>query len=228
MAVLALGTAARPLPLAAQLDGRIPPLRVAEGTLSFDGHATVGDFTGTTRTLSGESTGGDGVGEVRGWVEAPVGTLKTGNRRRDRDLNKSMESDRYPTMRFELTGVTPKRVAPESAAVVLHGMLTLHGVTREVDLPARLVLEAGRLRLRSDFPLDLGDYEIGGLSRMLGTLRMSEDIEVKVDLIFVPRQGLGTPEETDAAQPRNDHRAYGRAEAEPEAGVAEPGGDAEG
>jgi hypothetical protein len=43
------------------------------------------------------------------------------------------------------------------------------------------------LRLRSDFPLDLSDYEIGGLSRMLGVLRMQEGIDVHVDLTFAAR-----------------------------------------
>jgi polyisoprenoid-binding protein YceI len=162
-------------------------MRVVAGSLSFDGHATVGDFTGTTRTVSGEMTGGESVTAVRGWVEAPVASLETGDRRRDRDLNKSMQSDEYPTMRFELTGVTPERVVAESAAVMLQGKLTLHGVTRDVRLPARLLLKGGRLRLRSDFPVDLGDYEIGGLSKMLGMLRMQEGIEVRVDLTFTPR-----------------------------------------
>ena len=69
----------------------------------------------------------------------------------------------------------------------LHGKLTLHGVTREVTLPGRIWREGDALRLRSDFPLDLGDYEIGGLTKMLGMLRMQEGIEVHVDLRFAPR-----------------------------------------
>ncbi len=92
----------------AQLSGPIPSMGLASGTLSFDGHATVGDFTGSTKTVTGEMTGGDGLGAVRGWVESPVKTLNTDNKKRDKDLNKSMESDKYPTMRFELTGVTPE------------------------------------------------------------------------------------------------------------------------
>jgi hypothetical protein len=32
--------------------------------------------------------------------------------------------------------------------------------------------------------VDLGDYEIGGLTKMLGMLRMQEGIEVHVDLTF--------------------------------------------
>ncbi len=170
-----------------QLEGPIPSMRVTAGSLSFDGHATVGDFTGTTTIVRGETTGGERIELVRGWVEAPVKSLETGNRKRDRDLNKSMESDQHPTMRFELMGVTPVHVGADSAAVRLQGKLTLHGVTRKVVLPARLLLEDARLRVRSAFPLDLGDYEVGGLSKMLGVLRMEEGIEVRVDLTLAPR-----------------------------------------
>ncbi len=181
-----LGAALRPSGIAAQLNGPIPGMRLTAGTLSFDGHASVGDFTGTTTTVSGEMTGGESVEAVRGWVESPVKTLDTGNGKRDKDLYKSMESSKHPTMRFELTGVTPEGAASDSTAVRLDGRLTLHGVTRDVALPARIWREGNALRLRSDFPLDLGDYEIGGLTKMLGMLRMQEGIEVHVDLTFEP------------------------------------------
>ena len=52
--------------------------QVAEGSLSFDGRANVGRLTGTTTTVSGEMSGGPALAAVRGWVESPVGTLKTG------------------------------------------------------------------------------------------------------------------------------------------------------
>ena len=173
--------------LAAQLDGPISSMRLASGTLSFDGHATVGDFTGTTTTVTGEMTGGENLAAVRGWVEAPVKTLDTGDAKRDKDLNKSMESDKHPTMRFELAGVTPAEAPADTAAVQLEGKLTLHGVTHNVTLPGRVWKDGEALRLRSDFPVDLGDYEIGGLSKLLGMLRMQEGIEVHVDLTFAPQ-----------------------------------------
>src|SRR4051812_45593677 len=100
--------------LIAQGSGPIPDARVRSGTLSFDGHASVGDFVGTTATVSGQLTGGADLTQVRGWVQAPVKTLKTGNGRRDKDLNKSMESDKYPDIRFELTGITPKGGSADS------------------------------------------------------------------------------------------------------------------
>lgn len=175
-----------PAALAAQLHGPIPSMRLSAGTLSFDGHATPGDFTGSTSAVTGEMTGGESLAAVRGWVEAEVKTLDTGNGRRDKDLNKSMETDQHPTMRFDLTGVAVEGVPADSAAVRLGGKLTLHGVTREVMVPGHLWKDGESFRLRSDFPVDLGDYEIGGLTKMLGMLRMQEGIEVHVDLTFAP------------------------------------------
>ena len=183
----ALAAAARPSGLVAQLDGAIPSMRLTAGTLSFDGYATVGDFTGTTTTVRGEVTGGESLPAVRGWVESPVKTLDTGDRKRDKDLNKSMESDKHPAMRFDLTGAAPQGVPGDTAVVALQGRLTLHGVTRDVTLPGKIWREGDALRLRSDFPLDLRDYEIGGLSKMLGMLRMQERIDVHVDLTFAAR-----------------------------------------
>jgi polyisoprenoid-binding protein YceI len=177
----------QPTRAVAQLDGAIPAARVTAGRLSFDGHATAGDFTGATTRVSGELTGGDGLAAVRGWVEAPVRTLETGDKRRDKDLNKSMESDKYPVIRFELDRVVPGSGTADSVALDLVGRMLIHGVARDVTLPAHVRAGDGRLRLRSDFPLNLKDYEIGGLSKMLGMLRMYEDIEVHVDLTFTPR-----------------------------------------
>lgn len=183
---LALGALGMPVSALAQSDARVPPGRVKAGTLSFDGHGTPGDFVGTTSTVSGEITGGDSLGAVRGWVEAPVKTLTTGNGRRDRDLNKSMESERYPTMRFDLGGVSTAAGTADSIPVTLRGTLAIHGVTRDVSLPGYIRREGQEVRVRSDFPLNLKGYQIGGLSKMLGMLKMDEHIKVHVDVAFAP------------------------------------------
>lgn len=161
------------------------------GTLSFLGHATVGDFVGSTGTITGAIIGGRDVLATRGWVEAPVATLVTGNGRRDRDLRATMEVSRYPNIRFDLKGASRNPStspgSPESSALLLRGELSIHGVTRRVDLPATLVRMADTTHVTSVFPLDLHDYGIEGLTRMLGLLRMERGIEVRVDLRFVDR-----------------------------------------
>ncbi len=181
---LAISLLAGPPMVVAQATRPIPDGRVTSGTLSFDGRATAGDFVGTTSTVSGQLTGASDLTGVRGWVEAPVKTLKTGNERRDKDLNKSMESDKFPVLRFELARVTHTGGTADSLGVVLHGTLAIHGVPRDVDLPATVQLAGSTARVRTDFPLNLKDYRIGGLSKMLGMLKMYEDIKVHSDLVF--------------------------------------------
>jgi polyisoprenoid-binding protein YceI len=172
------------VPAAAQRE--VPAGVVREGTLAFDARATAGDFSGRTRTVTGEMTGGE-LSAVRGWVEAPTKSLVTGNDRRDRDLNKSMESGKYPTIRFELDGVTPGAARGDTLDVTLKGRFTIHGVTRDVELPAAVVPAAGGLTVRAKTPLNLKDYKIGGLSKAFGMLRMHEEILVRVDLTFAPQ-----------------------------------------
>ena len=177
-------------PAAATAAGQSEPIpagQVRSGTLSFEGHGTPGDFVGTTSDVTGEMTDADSLGGVRGWVEAPVKSLKTGNDRRDRDLNKSMESDKYPNLRFTLTGVTVQSSFADSAVVSLLGTMDIHGVSRDVSLPGTVLVSPGVVHLRSDFPLNLKDYRIGGLTKMLGMLRMDELIKVHVDLTFAAR-----------------------------------------
>jgi polyisoprenoid-binding protein YceI len=181
--VLLLSFAGAPLAAQSQPEREIPDAQVREGTLSFDGRATVGNFTGTTMAVTGELHGGR-LTEVRGWVEAPVRTLATGNKKRDRDLNRSMESDKYPTIRFELTGVDAPEARSDSMSVTLHGRFIIHGVTREAAMPASVAFQAQGIRVHGETPLNLKDYKIGGLTKMLGMLKMDEEILVHVALVF--------------------------------------------
>jgi len=147
----------------------VPSATLTEGTLSFDGRATIGDFTGTTATVHGEMTGGDKLSE------------------RDKDLNKSMESDKYPTMRFELTGVTPTAEQGDTVLVDLQGKFWIHGVEREVAIRgAAVALAAGAIRIVGATPMNLKDYRIGGLTKGWGMLRMYEQIVVHFDVTFTP------------------------------------------
>jgi polyisoprenoid-binding protein YceI len=180
---LVLAVALLAFPMSPGQAQQVPDGVVREGTLTFDAKATAGDFSGTTRTITGEMTGGE-LNAVRGWVEAPTRSLVTGNGKRDKDLNKSMESDKYPTIRFELDGVAPGTPRGDSLDVVLKGRFTLHGVTREATLPATVLVRPDAVMVRARTPLNLKDYKIGGLTKALGMLRMHEEILVRVELTF--------------------------------------------
>lgn len=163
-----------------------PSSPVRKGSLAFDARASLGDFSGTTDSVRGEMTGGATLAEVRGWVEAPVASLRTGNGRRDRDLNKSMESDIHPTIRFQLDSVESEWERGDSASVILVGRFTIHGETRPERFAARVHRGSDGIRLTAELPMNVKDYKVGGLSKFLGTLKMHPDIKVKVDVTFGP------------------------------------------
>jgi len=157
------------------------------GTLSFTGHATVGgEFVGRTSTVAGEFTGD--LLNPTGWVESPVATLSTRNSQRDRDMRASLEAGRYPMMRLDVCGATVVASQPargDTLEMLLHGRLSIHGVTRAVDVPALVVTTAKGIDVTAAFPLDLADYDVGGLTKMFGLLRMERRIDVTAKLRFV-------------------------------------------
>jgi polyisoprenoid-binding protein YceI len=172
-----------------------PNAVLRSGTLSFTGHSTVGDFVGTTTAVSGGVTGNAELANARGWVEAPITTLSTGNRLRDRDLRATMDVATYPTMRFELEGVTIGSSGAPSDTVVggLRGALTIHGVTRDVAILATLIASGDTIDVSGAFPVDLADYKVGGLTRLFGTLRVQRKIDVRFHVRFEATPHTPTP-----------------------------------
>lgn len=172
-----LGAAA---PLAAQ-PPVVPSARFT-GTLSFDARATLGDFTGTTTRLAGQITGGPGLETIQGWVAAPVDSIRTGNGLRDRDMRRALESDAHPLIRFDLAEIRSSPMQGPQMVATLVGRFTIHGTSRDVTLPATLTWGPEGIRLRALLAMDVRDYGITRLSKVLGTLRMHPDIVVRIDL----------------------------------------------
>jgi polyisoprenoid-binding protein YceI len=163
--------------------GSWPDAELRKGTLSFDGKSTLGDFTGTTAAVRGQMRGGASLNDVRGWVEAPVNTLKTANDRRDRDLVKTMEASIYPTIRFQLEGVKTEWQRGDSAGVILEGDFFIHGVQRREHLPATVVRSSEGIRVTASLPMNLHDYKVEKLTRFL-VFKMRPDIVVHIDVTF--------------------------------------------
>jgi polyisoprenoid-binding protein YceI len=97
-----------------------------------------------------------------------------------------METDTHPTMRFDLESVSVQSESGDSAAVTLFGRFTIHGVKREVVVPARIHYQADGIRVQSDIPMNVKDYGVTKLSKLLGTFKMNENIVVHIDVVFAP------------------------------------------
>ena len=100
-----------------------------------------------------------------------------------------MESDIYPTIRFQLDSVETVWERGDSAEVVLNGRFTIHGVTRPERFNAQVHRGTDGIRVTARIPMNVKDYKVGGLSKFLGTLKMHPEIVVRVDVTF---GGYGT------------------------------------
>jgi polyisoprenoid-binding protein YceI len=177
--------------------GRPAPVNATllTGSLSFDGKATVGTFTGTTTQVTGALSGGSRLRTTRGWVEFAAASLRTNNDLRDRDMRRSLEAERYPTIRLDIDGVDlpgdPAYTdARDSLIGFVTGRLTIHGVTRAVRLPIDIASQGDTLHVRSGFDIDLQEYRIGGLTKMFGLLKMQPLIKVHANLLFLANESL--------------------------------------
>lgn len=162
----------------------VPDARVESGTLGFEARATVGDFDGESSEVTGAVTGGATPSAVRGWVELPARSLRTGIGLRDRDMWKSLEAERHPQIRLDVTGVEAQGARGDTVLAQVRGTLTVRGVTRPVSAPVAAIPTAHGFRVQGRFPIDLREWEIGGLKRMLGTLRVDPAVTVRFDLLF--------------------------------------------
>lgn len=163
----------------------VPNARLVHADITFDAKATVADFQGKTQAASGGLTGGATLRDVRGQVEVRWRDIDTGSGTRNRHMLKTVDEERYPTIRFDLREVAPGGgAAADSVPVVLRGELALHGVARAVEWPAALRLDADTLRARADFPLDIRDFGIKPPVRFV-VARMGPVVVVHVRLVFV-------------------------------------------
>ena len=180
----------------------VPDAALHAGTLSFRARGTLGRFTGSTALVTGAIVGATEYASTRGFLEAATATFVTGNARRDRRLREVLDVTRHPTMQFVLRGATVVSVSlghRDVTSVLLHGALTIHGITRGVELPATLTRTAAITRVTSAFTLDLGDYGVVGLERFFGLMRVDPRVDVRVNLWFVDRL-LEISDEPEAAR----------------------------
>jgi polyisoprenoid-binding protein YceI len=105
-----------------------------------------------------------------------------------------MDVEKYPTMRFELAGVTVGSPAAADTVIgALRGALTIHGVTRDVSILSTLIAVGDTIDVSGAFPVDLTDYKVGGLTRLFGTLRVQRKIDVRFHVRFAATPHTPTP-----------------------------------
>lgn len=95
-----------------------------------------------------------------------------------------LESEKYPKALFQgkLSGYNSQSSALQSVNGI--GKLTIHGVTREVEIPGSVETIDGKLIAKSKFMIHLKDYKVK-IPKLLWQ-NIAEDVEVTVEFIYKP------------------------------------------
>lgn len=95
------------------------------------------------------------------------------------------EPDKYPQIIFRSTQVSGKTVGNNnnSFEVKIKGDLTLHGVTRNITIPAKVSISGNELRAAGEFSIDRSDFNVKATSAFHGMVRVRNKVKFTFDII---------------------------------------------
>jgi polyisoprenoid-binding protein YceI len=144
------------------------------------------EAVGRSKAVTGTmQVAGDTVEEVK--IEADLTQLTSDEDRRDNAIRqRGLESERFPTATLELTEPIQLGSAPVEGQEVRgqgKGRLTVHGVTREVDLDLQGRWSGDTIQVVGQLPVKMSDYQIEPPS--FGPVVAIEDsLNVDFNLVF--------------------------------------------
>jgi polyisoprenoid-binding protein YceI len=95
-----------------------------------------------------------------------------------------LHPDQYPEIVFQSTNAMAKPAgAGGGYDVKLTGDLTLHGVTRRIEIPATVTLNGDELRAIGKFSIDRDDYKVKATSAFHGLVRVSDTVKFEFDIV---------------------------------------------
>ena len=124
------------------------------------------DAVGRTSSITGTATiTGSGAALTLSAASFTVDmtTLKSDRQMRDNRLrNDGVQTDQFPTSTFVVTQPIglPATATTGQFDVTLHGDLTLHGVTKTVDIPAKAQLNGSVIQVLGSLAFPFSDYSI--------------------------------------------------------------------
>ncbi len=125
------------------------------------------EAVGRTDDVSGSITvvaAGDGAQVTEGSLTVDTTTIASDEGRRDSRLrSEGLQTDQYPTATFTLTApldVPASALAGTATDVTMIGDLTLHGVTKNVQIPGQARLVDGQVQVQGALTFPLADFGI--------------------------------------------------------------------
>ena len=158
--------------------------------VEFHAEDTYDAFDGKTNSVSGTVVADPAkANSAKIEIAIDLASLDTGIALRNHEMRERyLQTGRFPTATFKSVSVDgPASVAANQPVdVKIAGDFTLHGVTRRLTLPARVVLlQDNRMHVTSQFNVHMPDYDIHVPKNILVTV--DDMIPVRLDLYAVAK-----------------------------------------
>ena len=152
------------------------------GKAEFTSKVPLHTFTGSSEYLIGQ------VNLVENTVDFYIDltTLKTGNKKRDKDMLITLETKEYPFAEFFGTIQTTFDASNTSKQpVTVAGDFKIHGVTRKIDVEGFMQMTPEGLAVEAEWQLNLADYNIVPPSLLIVKVDEVQDIKINAVLSSV-------------------------------------------
>jgi polyisoprenoid-binding protein YceI len=141
---------------------------------------TLGDVLhtvrGTFKVARGSLRFDPASGKISGEIVVDARSGESGSGMRDRKMHKEiLESDRYPEISFRPTMVEGAAAAGKFSAKV-RGMFSIHGVDREITVPAEVDIEPDRWSAKVHFTVPYEKWGMKNPSTLF--LRVNDSVEI--------------------------------------------------
>jgi polyisoprenoid-binding protein YceI len=115
---------------------------------------------------------------ISGAIVVDARSGHTGNGLRDRKMHKDViESEQYPEISFRPDGVTGPLVRQGKSVVQVHGTFSIHGVDRQIEVPAQVEMSANRWTAKVRFTIPYAKWGMKNPSTLF--LRVSDTVEIE-------------------------------------------------
>jgi polyisoprenoid-binding protein YceI len=158
--------------------------RMSAGSIVLGSPQAAGELTFDMASFSADSPAARSYVGLKSDIDPKMGPKVNEHMRGPKVLDIAKQPQ--AVFRIQSALQQPQRTSDDPVVYHLVGELTLHGVTKHIEVDASAEDHDGLLRLRGQFTLKQSDYGIKPYSKLLGMFGVQDELKVWGDLFFLP------------------------------------------
>lgn len=118
---------------------------------------------------------GDDITSITGELSVELSLFVSDNSDRDENMHETTEAEKFPLASYTITGI---HKAKETNAYTLNGMLDFHGVKKELDFDAEILLQEDTVTISGVSKILLSDYNVDAPCLLGFVLCVEDNVDI--------------------------------------------------